>query len=352
MKFLWHHALWLLFVLPALAGAYLVSLRRRNQAAQRYASLGLPREPGTVAGFLKPHLSALLLFAGLTLLLLSVARPVLVITSPAQQGTVVLLIDVSLSMAATDVPPTRLEAARVAAKEFVKAQPPDVRIGVVAFGGHADVVQLPTLNRPDVMGALDRLELQRFTAIGNGLIGALLTIVPNAEFPQGYDIFGTGRSPVTHEGVLNHKHADGSAQKAAAPGSFLSAAIILVSDGKGTIGVPAAKAAKMAADLGIRVHTVGVGSLYGGVANVEGWPPIHAEFSEETLQEIADITHGEYFLARSADKVAKIYEGLGRRIVLERTDFELTVLCAVLGMLLSIAAAALSLLAPSRPAWS
>jgi Ca-activated chloride channel family protein len=110
------------------------------------------------------------------------------------------------------------------------------------------------------------------------------------------------------------------------------------------MGVPPVKAARMAADLGVRVYTIGVGTLYGGVANIEGWPPIHAEFSEELLQEIADITHAEYFLARTADKVTRIYEKLGRRVVLERTEYEITALVTALGVILSLAASGLSLL--------
>lgn len=351
MMFLWHHALWLTLALPALVGAYLVLLRRKNQATLRYAGFDLVREAVGTTQRWRPHIAPLLLLLGLTALLLGVARPVLVITSPSEQGTVVLLMDVSLSMAATDVPPTRLAAARDAAMAFVKAQPRDVRIGIVAFGGHADLVQPPTSNRADVMAALDRLELQRFTAIGTGLIAALLTIVPTADIGEGYDIFGAGRAPRGAYDVPSDKKykAEMKPHKPVAPGSYLSAAVILVSDGVGTMGVPPVTAARMAADLGIRVFTVGVGTLYGGVANTEGWPPIHAEFNEKILKEIADITRGEYFEARTADKVTKIYEKLGRRVIFERRELEITVLFTAIGIVLSLASAALSLLWFGRP---
>lgn len=350
--FLWHHALWLLLALPVLAGVYLMLLRRKNNEALRYAGFGVVREAmGSKARF-RAHIPALLLLLGFGALILAVARPVIVLTSPSEQGTVVLLMDVSLSMAASDVPPTRLAAARAAAMAFVKAQPRDVRIGVVAFGAHADLVQPPTSKRGDVMAALDRLELQRFTAIGTGLIGALLTLVPTADIGQEYDIFGAGRAPGrAYDLLLNPgPQAERKPRKPVAPGSYLSAAIILVSDGRSTMGIPAAKAARMAADLGIRVFTVGVGTLYGGVANVDGWPTIHAEFDEETLKAIADITRGEYFLARTADKVAKIYETLGRRIVLERKEHEITAAFTAIGVVLSLAAAGLSLLGSHRTA--
>jgi Ca-activated chloride channel family protein len=350
MLFRWHHALWLLLVLPAVVGAYLVLLRRKNNEALRYAGLALVREALDRGTRFRPHIPALLLLAGATILLLATARPVLVMTSPSERGTIVLLIDVSLSMAASDVPPTRLDAARAAAIAFVKAQPPDVHIGVVAFGGHADLVQPPTANRGDVLAALDRLELQRYTAIGNGLMAALLTLVPTADIPHGYDIFGMGQAPLGYQLALDQKEGALSRRhKRVPPGSYLSAAIILVSDGRGTMGVPFVQAAKMVADYGIRVYTVGVGTLYGGTANVEGWPAIHAEFDDGALKDIADITRGEYFLARNADKVTKIYERLVRRVVLEKTEIELTVLLAAIGMVLSLASAALSMVWSYRP---
>jgi Ca-activated chloride channel family protein len=346
MLFLWHHALWLLIAVPMLAGTYVVLTRRQSHQRLRYVGLGLTGEPSTFRDVIKRHLPALLLFAGVSALLLALARPVLVTSAPAEQGTVVLLMDVSLSMAATDVPPTRLDAARAAALEFVRGQPKDVRVGVVAFGGNADVVQPPTTRREDVIAALHAMELQRFTAIGNGLMAALLTIDPTADVPSGYDIFGIGRAPPG----FDPSHADDrrvapvKTRKTYAPGSYLSAAIVLVSDGHGTMGVPALDAAKRVADHGVRVFTIGVGTLYGGVANVEGWAPIHAEFDETMLQKIADVTDGEYFLARSADKVRKIYQGLGRRVIFERSEHEVTAIFTALGMLLAVAGAALSLL--------
>jgi Ca-activated chloride channel family protein len=352
MMFLWHHALWLLLALPALVGTYLLLLRRKNKEALRYAAFGVVREAIGSAALFRRHVPALLLLLGITALLISAARPVFVTTSPSKQGTVVLLMDVSLSMAAIDVPPTRLAAARAAAMAFVEAQPQDVRIAIVAFGGHADLVQPPTANRRDVMAALDQLELQRFTAIGNGLIAAVLTLVPSADVGQEYDIFGSGRAPVRPSTIPLDKtqKAATRSQKPVRPGSYLSAAIILVSDGLGTMGVPPLKAAKIAADHGIRVYTVGVGTLYGGVAHVDGWAPIQAEFDDATLREIADITRGEYFLARNADKVTKIYEKLGRRVILERTEREITALFTAIGLLLSIVSALLSVSWSTRPA--
>lgn len=351
MIFLWHHALWLLLALPAAAGAYALLRRRRgNEAVLRYAAFLLPAEAMRAGVRLGSHVPALLLLTALIALLLSIARPVLVTTAPATEGTIVLLIDVSISMAAGDVAPTRLAAAQAAARAFVAAQPRDVYIGVVAFGGEADVVQLPTTNRGDILAALDRLELQRYTAIGNGIMAALLTLVPTADIPRGYDVFGTGRQPPGIRAIplIDAHEAAAAPHKPLRPGSYLSAAIILVSDGLGTMGVPAPQAAKMAADHGVRIYSVGVGTLYGGIANIEGWEPIHAEFDEENLIKVADITRGEYFLARDADKVATIYEKLGRRVILRKTESEITVLFIAIAALLSLTAAGFSLLRSGR----
>lgn len=272
MIFIWHHALWLLPALPLLAGAYaLLRRRHKSEATLHYAALRAEIDEARRSARFLTHVPALLLLAALAALLLSVARPVLLMTAPASEGTIVLLIDVSISMAASDVEPTRLAAARSAARAFVQSQPRDVYIGVVAFGGEADVVQLPTTDRAKVVAAIDRLELQRYTAIGNGIMAALLTLVPTADVPRGYDIFGTGRAPPGIHTVPLHDTRKPAAprHKPVPPGSYLSAAIILVSDGLGTMGVPAVQAAKMAADHGIRIYSVGVGTLYGGIANIE-----------------------------------------------------------------------------------
>ncbi|OGA40136.1 MAG: hypothetical protein A3G24_09740 [Betaproteobacteria bacterium RIFCSPLOWO2_12_FULL_62_13] len=346
MTFLWPHALWLLFGLPVLVGAYVRLLQRRSNQALRYASLSVVREAIGVTLRVRRHIPPLLFLLGITALLLAVARPAAFVVVPSGQGMVILTIDVSLSMAATDVAPTRLAAAQAAAAAFIKAQPPDVRIGIVAFGGHADVVQSPTLNRGGALAALARLELQQYTAIGTGLMAALRTIYPTANIGGEYDIFGRGRQPTEPEHIsLHHAHnAEKEPPGRVPPAADLSTAIVLVSDGRGTMGVPPIKAAKMAADHGVRVYTVGVGTPYGGVANVEGWPAIHAEFEEEILKEIAAVTQGEYFHASTAGKLAKIYSKLTRRVVLERKETEITALLAAIGAVLLLVAAVLSLL--------
>lgn len=346
MSFLWHHALWLLLALPVLLGVYLALCRRKNNEALRYTDSVLLREAIGVGERMRRHIPPLLLLLGLTALALAVARPAAVVAVPSGQGTVILTIDVSVSMAVNDVAPTRLAAAQAAAVAFVKAQPQDVRIGVVAFGGYADVVQLPTTNRSDVLAALESLEFQEHTALGNALIAALLTIYPEANAGGEYDIFGRGRRPPLMEAVSLHRlsNAEKNLRRRLPPGGDLSSAIVLISDGRGTVGFPVMKAAKIVAAHGVRVYAVGIGTPYGGTAMLEGRPAIHADFEEETLKEIADITEGEYFHAGNAGKLNKIYEKLAARVVFERTESEITALFTAIGAALLLTAAVLSLL--------
>jgi Ca-activated chloride channel homolog len=182
VTFHWPEAIWGLAVLPALAGIYFLLLRRRVAGALRYPALRPVRAAMGYGQLVRRHAPALALLLALVALLVAAARPVAVMTAPAERGTVVLAMDVSLSMAATDVAPTRLGAAQAAARAFIDAQPGGVLIGLVAFAGHAEIVQAPTANRSALMAALAGLEFRRYTSIGNGLAAALLALHPDA-FP-------------------------------------------------------------------------------------------------------------------------------------------------------------------------
>jgi Ca-activated chloride channel family protein len=345
MRFIWQDALWLLVCVPLLAGAYELIVRRgRAREAVRHTDLRLIRAADGVSQRLRRRLPPLLFLLGITALLLAVARPAAVFLLPAHRGTVVLAMDVSISMAATDVKPTRLAAAQAAAAEFVRKVPPGIRIGVVAFGGYAEVVRWPTVDKAQVLNSLSRLQLQQYTAIGTALLAALVTVHPGAAVDPKYDLFSrTDNLPEPWTGAsmefpvkLNEKPAAGTRLN---PSAF----IILVSDGKGTLGVPESKAAEMVAAYGIRVYTIGVGTAYGGVAHVEGSHPIHAEFEEDTLKMVADLTNAEYFNASNPDKLKRIYEALSEEAIRERRETEVSALLAALGGFLLVLGASLSL---------
>jgi Ca-activated chloride channel family protein len=327
--------LWFMLVLPLLLAAYLWILQRKKKQAVRYASLTMVREAMGVGQRIRRHVPPALFFLALAAMLLALARPQATITLPTQHETVILAMDISGSMRATDVEPNRLVAAQNAAKQFVAEQPENVRVGVVAFAGTATVAQAPTRNREDVVAAIDRFQLQRATAIGSGIIVSLAAIFPD----QGIDV-GT----LTY-GAENSRKTDKTgppAVKPVPPGSYSSAVIILLTDGQRTTGPDSIMAAKMAAERGVRVYTVGVGTPEGKIIGFEGWS-MRVRLDEETLKGIANITHGEYFYAGNAVDLNKVYQTLNAKLVMERKKTEVTALFSGLAALLAVVSAALSL---------
>src|SRR5256714_15222015 len=183
MSFQWPEFLWLLAGLPALVALYLVLLRRRKKFAVRYSSLALVREAMSGPTW-RRHVPPALVLLALTALVIAVARPSATMTLPSQHEVVILAMDVSGSMRASDVEPNRLVAAQNAAKQFIAEQPDSTRIGIVAFAGTATVAQAPTNNKEDLVAAIDRFQLQRATAIGSAIIVSLATLFPDG----GYDV--------------------------------------------------------------------------------------------------------------------------------------------------------------------
>jgi Ca-activated chloride channel family protein len=325
--------LWLMLVLPVLLFFYVLVLRKKKKLALRYASLGLVHEAMGVGQRIKRHIPPALFFCALAAMIVAIARPQATITLPTQHETVILAMDISGSMRATDVEPNRLIAAQNAAKQFVGEQPENVRIGVVAFAGTATVAQAPTRNRDDVIAAIDRFQLQRATAIGSGIIVSLAALFPD----QGIDV-----GELTYGREKKGDKPSASALKPVPPGSYASAVIILLTDGQRTTGPDSIMAAKMAAERGVRIFTVGVGTPEGKIIGFEGWS-MRVRLDEETLKQIATITHGEYFYAGNAVDLNKVYQTLNAKLVMERKKTEVTALFAALAALFALVSAALSL---------
>jgi len=343
MRFLWSELLLLLLILPVLAGLYVYILRRRKRATLRYASLMLVREAITPVHWLRRHLPAILLGLGISCALLGAARPSVVMTLPNEHQTVVLAIDVSRSMRATDIEPSRIVAAQNAVKAFVKDLPPSVRVGIVTFAGNATIVQTPTQNRDDLLAAIDRFQLQRQTAIGSGLLAALSVLLPEADFAQEGEEFGW-RASLDPAGASRKPDAAPAAEfKPVAPGSFTSGVIVLMSDGRRTMGPDPLKVAKLAAERGVRVHTVGFGSKEGGPVDFDGMS-VFMRFDEQALQAIAGVTEGRYSHAGSAGDLHKVYKDLTAKLVLERSETEVTAFFAAAAALFALLAAMLSAL--------
>lgn len=341
VTFLWPDLLWLLLAVPLLVAVYVWLLRRKKKLALRYASLVVVREAMGSGPQLRRHIPPLLFLFAIAAMLLAAARPFAVVTLPMQQETIMLAIDVSGSMRAADVLPNRLVAAQNAAKAFLTELPRGVKVGIVAFGGSAQVAQIPTLNREDLVSTIDLFQLQRGTAIGNGIVVSLTALFPDA----GIDLRDMDERGERQRGVAIDEETQGDKKTfvPVAPGSYTSAAIILLTDGQRTTGVDSLEAAKLAADMGVRVYTVGVGTVTGETIGFEGWS-MRVRLDEETLKAIASKTEADYFYAGSAADLKKVYETLSSRLTVEKKDTEISALLALAAAVLAIVSAALSLL--------
>jgi Ca-activated chloride channel family protein len=341
MSFLWPEALWLLVLLPVLVGVYVWLLRRKNKSAVRYANLGMIKEAMSAGSRYRRHVPPALLFLALAALAVAVARPVATVTLPTQKQTIVMALDASGSMRAKDVEPSRLVAMQNAAKQFVAEASPRTKIGVVVFAGTAALVQPPTDDREAIIAAIDRIQLQRATATGSGLIVSLATLFPDAGFDVSTAVFGRD---APRSGPIGQAKKDPNKDfKPAEPGSYSGAVVILLTDGQRTTGPDPIEIAKMAADRGVRVYTVGFGTTAGEIIGFEGWS-FRVRLDEETLKTVAQMTRGEYFYAGTAADLRKVYQTLNSRLSLEKKETEITALFSAVAALFAMVSGLLSLL--------
>ena len=346
MHFVWPEALWTLLVLPLLWAAYIWLLKLQRAQALQFSSLILLRPALQGHKAWRRHVPPLLLWLALACSLLALARPVARIVLPSDYMTLVMALDVSRSMLAQDVPPSRIEAAKDAAKSFIRELPSQVRVGIVSFAGSAQLAQQVTDQREDLLAAIDRFELQRGTATGSGLLLALSTLMPDAGIQLESALYGASfGSPGTSPGA-RPLGSTGMPAKAKAPpvpvGSYSGGAILLLSDGRRTTGPDPMDAAKQAADLGVRVHTVAFGTLEGVIPGMEGYS-FFARVDEETLQAVAKATGGEFFRAQNAQDLHSVYAKLSSRMALETRDTEISVLAGLAALLLIVSSLGLSL---------
>jgi len=333
--------LWLLLLVPAVVVAYLVIVRRKQKSALRYASLSVMKDALGVGHRMRRHIPPVLFLAALTLMIIAIARPAAVVMLPSQHETIILSMDVSGSMRATDVKPSRIAAAQEAARAFVAEQPKTTRIGVVSFAATASVVQSPTHSREDILAAIERFQLQRGTAVGSGILVALKMIFPDAEF----DLRASNprAQPLKASPLDPQKAADTSDAKTVPAGSYSSAAIILLTDGQTTTGPDPIESARIAADRGVRVYTVGIGTQGGETIGAEGWS-MRVRLDEQALKQIATITQGEYFYAGTAADLQKIYKNLNTKLFFEQRETEISALFAAAAAVLALLSGLLSLL--------
>ncbi len=341
MTFLWPQYLWLLWAIPVLILLYVWLLRRRKKLALRFASIELIRQAIGAGTLWRRHLPPALFLLALTAALLAAARPTALIALPSSRATIMLVIDVSLSMRATDIKPSRIEAATAAARSFLEALPRNIRVGIVTFAGTAQVVQPITLQREDLLAAIDRFQLQRGTATGNGIVVALSELFPEHGIDLGEMTYGSGRRGRSLDTPAPKPKKD---FVPVAPGSYSSAAIVLLTDGRRTTGVDPQEAAKMAAERGIRVYAIGLGTNQAQIPGFEGWSSIYLQLDEPSLKAIANTTQGEYYYADHADALMTVYEKLSSRLQVDKQQTELSSLLAMAAAVLALGAAGLSLL--------
>jgi Ca-activated chloride channel homolog len=315
MPFIWPAMLVCLAAIPLAAWLYARSLRRRRRAIARHGGFGLLQATGGASLGRLRHVPPALFLGGLALLALALARPQAEVSLPRVEGTIILAFDVSGSMAADDVQPTRMEAAKVAAREFVQRQPPSVLIGVVAFSEGGLAVQRPTGDRDAILAAIARLAPQRGTSLGQGVLAALNVLAVDAgEAPRRYST----RSLATPTPVPT--------------GTEAPAAIVVLTDGENNAPPAPELAAQRAADQGVRIYTVGVGSPAGTTLRVNGFT-IHTQLDEATLQGVAQISGGAYYNAENEEELRAIYNNLDLRLVVKPEQMEITSLVAGAGAL-------------------
>jgi Ca-activated chloride channel homolog len=339
MFFQWPQNLWLMLAVPLLSAAYVWLLRRRSKLAVRYSSLGVVRSAMRGSNW-RRHLPPALLLLALSALLLAAARPVASVPLPWARSTIILAMDVSLSMRVDDVKPTRLAAAQEAAKLFLSDLPRNVHVGLVTFAGSSHVAQAATLDRAPLMAAIDGFQMQRGTAIGNAIVLSVAELFPD---------HGLNLGDMTFSGKSRGRSLDDPAKPPpkqitpVAPGSHSSAAIILLTDGRRTTGVDTLEAAKLAAERGVRIHVVGLGSADGGSYAATGMA-MYLQLDEPTLREVARMTGGDYHHAGTAEKLRSVYETMGSQMRVVKRGTELAPLLALASALLATTAGFLSLL--------
>jgi Ca-activated chloride channel family protein len=317
----------LLLLVPAGAWLYALLDRRRRRRLAAYGSLALPASGGRSLGR-RRLLSPAFLVIGLSVMVVALARPQAVVSLPRVEGTVILAFDVSGSMAADDVKPTRMEAAKAAAREFVARQPPSVLIGVVAFSDSGFSVQVPTSDQATVLSAINRLAPTRGTSLAGGILTSLDAIAAaEADPAEGYyteRTTGPDPTPVP-------------------AGTHSSAVIVLLSDGENTTSPDPTAAATAAAQRGIRIDTVGVGTQAGAVLQVEGFR-VHTQLDESMLRQISQATDGTFYAAADQSALEAVYNNVEARLVVRPEMIEVTSIFAGAALLALLIGSMTSLL--------
>jgi Ca-activated chloride channel family protein len=349
MTFLWPALLALLLILPLLVVVRVWALRRRRPGV-RYSSLSLIRAAAPRSTWMRRHLPFAIFLIGLGSLVVAMARPAAIVAVPSGQTTVVLALDVSRSMCATDIPPNRLIAAEEAAASFVEGQDSRTQIGIVAFAGFAEIVQVPTDDEEVLLDVIASLATGRRTGIGSAILESIDAI---AEID---DSIAFSIEPGDPNAI---------APPSVPEGAYAPAIVVLLTDGASNVGPDPLDAAQQAVDRGIRVYTIGFGTAEpggrppscgaqfignepgddgsavfdpgfggGGFGAVGGGGRFRRAIDEETLIAVADATGGEYFPAESAAQLHEVFGQLPTDLIVKHEVVEVSVAFTAFAVLL------------------
>lgn len=328
MTFLWPVMLILLLLIPAFFTGYVRLQQRRRRLLAQYSNVGLVQARGQRPAGARRHLPPGFFLLALALLILAMARPQTEVSLPRLDGRVLLVFDVSGSMAADDIKPTRLEAAKAAAKAFVERQPESVQVGVVSFSDSGFATLPPTTDQAAVVAAINRLAPQKGTSLARGI-------------EAGLNVIQAALNPLK---TLADPPSGPTPTPTPVPkGTYISSVIVLLTDGENTQAPDPMAFAQQAADRGVRIYTIGVGTAEGSTLHLDGFT-VRSRLDEATLQQIADLTGGTYYNAQSADDLHSIYDNLNPQLHLEPQKIEVTALFAGAGILVLLVGSTLSLL--------
>ncbi|MGP4028121.1 VWA domain-containing protein [Actinomadura sp. 3N407] len=308
MTFLSPERLWLLALLPLLAAAYTLLQIRRRTYAVRFTNLALlsqvaPKRPGW-----RRHVAATLFLVMIALMMVGFARPADSVKVPRDRATIMVAVDVSLSMMARDVPPSRFDAAKVAAKTFIGELPGRFNVGVVAFAGSANLVAAPSADRRAAIASIDQLVLAKRTAIGEAVFTSLQAV-------RSFDAEARQDPPPAH--------------------------IVLLSDGDNTTGRTVQEAIDASRVAQIPVSTIAFGTPYGTV-DIEG-ETTSVSVNKETLRALADSTEGKAYEAADADQLRDVYTNIGSSLGFKIEHRDVAARYTGIALLFALSAAGASL---------
>ena len=333
MTFIWPDMLVWLVLVPVSAIAYIQMQRWRQRSAAVYGDPGLVQSASVNRLGLRRHIPAVLFLGAFTILIIALARPQAQVSLPKLEGKIILVFDVSGSMAGDDIKPNRLEAAKAAARDFVDRQglqnSSGVEIGVVSFSDGGFSTQSPTSDEDQVIAAINRLTVQRGTSISHGIEAALNSIAA-----------GNGQ-PLTLS--TNRSESPSPTPTPMPKGTYTNAAIVLLTDGENNQSPDPLAAAQAAADRGVRIYTVGVGSAEGATLHIQGLT-IRSHLDEQTLQQMAEITGGTYYNAQDEEQLQQVYDNLNPQLAIKPQMMEVTSLFAGAGIFVLMVGGLLSLL--------